>query len=390
MKLLIGAGFGVLFLVVAGIFYLLDTPVENSMELNSVKTTIRKTQETVSPNKEYTPLLEEEDTQREPDRATPQKNDFVVQAIKELNSDQPDSEAKDTLKKISENYSQMARFPSYSQPISSDQLDLMEPNRFQSASRQIGSHYRVQVKLSSYKLIQGDSVAPVIDIYSKGYPIPAVTVSVKIMTNQQQELKEIPVELAEEVPDERKIYHGRFTPTEAEYLNWPNELILSVLVNIDGEKPYPLIEMFEYVNPVATLSPGIKKIQVEGSHLVIPVQVHPKEAGFYHLSGVLYAEDGQPLLHLTGKHEVNTAGGDVEFKAHISALKASGTEGPYYLQVTGLQKLRNTMEEDNKEGSPRMEKILIPKIEFYQYTEEPFEGDPIMLKKAQMLQTLSQ
>lgn len=298
---------------------------------------------------------------------------------------------KASLSAMSGDFDLRAKFPSYSQPLRPNQISVIKPNRFHAVKIRIGDNFKADVKLSSYRLFQGEPIDPVVTILANDVPIPGVVMDVSVQNDKNQELLKIPVSLTENTPNRRQVYSGSIIPSKEQTKDWPEELHISVKVTIEGENTIRLFPSFLYAKPVATLSQSETSPYIEGAHLVIPIQIKTESQGRHVLRGVLFSQEGKPLIHLTGQIDIGEGGteGTISLKAHASALKAQKSQGPYIFKPTRLERLRRFSGDRLKQGSHKLkEPIQIPSFDFSKYQNESYE-DPAMKNKAKFFKKLS-
>lgn len=89
---------------------------------------------------------------------------------------------------------------------------------------------------------------------------------------------------------------------------------------------------FRYSIAAAQVS-GVQQSRPEGPELIVPVELTVFEDGYYFIRGLLTDQaTGRPLIQLQAESRLTTGRGIINLKAHISALQAQQSEGPYLLQ----------------------------------------------------------
>ncbi len=89
---------------------------------------------------------------------------------------------------------------------------------------------------------------------------------------------------------------------------------------------------FRYRVAAAQIS-GVQQSRPEGPELIVPLELNVFEDGYYFVRGLLVdASNGRPLIQLQAESRLATGRGTINLNAHISALQAQQSEGPYLLQ----------------------------------------------------------
>ena len=136
----------------------------------------------------------------------------------------------------------------------------------------------------------------------------------------------------------------------------------------------------EYLNTIAQIE-DVGASEVQGEYLIIPVYVSTEKLGFHRLEANLYdTETNQPLIHLTAEDHLLSSDGQLILKAHISALKVSGSEGPYALKDLMLRRLPAAPEYITEFG--QVEKAYF-EVDGYRFSE--FQDKPYLNEKAQRI-----
>ncbi|EAR11219.1 hypothetical protein [Reinekea blandensis] len=129
---------------------------------------------------------------------------------------------------------------------------------------------------------------------------------------------------------------------------------------------------------------------VEGAWLVIPIDVHIKDPGFYRLEGNLYsANTGEPLLHLMNEQELSSGKGVLPLMAHIRALERMGDPGDYLLDDLVLERMPAPPDFSVHQGLVPEGSIEVQGYPFPSYLDEDYV-DADALARLEFLRSLSQ
>jgi hypothetical protein len=115
------------------------------------------------------------------------------------------------------------------------------------------------------------------------------------------------------------------------------ELLLKVSVDVNEEQLATTIGI-RYDSAAARLT-NISYARVQGEYLDIQLQYSVQASGYFFTSAVLQdAISGQPLLRLQAEGAMTESNNFMTMRAHVQALKAAGSEGPYLLtNITGYR-----------------------------------------------------
>ena len=141
-----------------------------------------------------------------------------------------------------------------------------------------------------------------------------------------QETREAPV---------AKDYLLHFTTDQVQPLSPTGELRVVVNFSLNGQAheigtPSPWWTVWPRVGDVG-------QARVNEEYLEIPADITARKPGYHQLSANLYDErSGKPVVHLSAEHDVRSTQDTLVLKAHIRALKAAGSSGPYQLKDVSL------------------------------------------------------
>jgi hypothetical protein len=115
------------------------------------------------------------------------------------------------------------------------------------------------------------------------------------------------------------------------------ELLLKVSVDINDEELATTIGI-RYDSAAARLT-NISYVRVQGEYLDIQLQYSVQTSGYFFTNAVLQdAISGKPLLRLQAEGAMTESNNFMTMRAHVQALKAAGSEGPYLLtNITGYR-----------------------------------------------------
>ncbi len=117
----------------------------------------------------------------------------------------------------------------------------------------------------------------------------------------------------------------------------------------------------------------VQRARPEGPELIIPLSLDVFEEGYYFISGVLVdANSNRPLIQLQAESRLLTGRASIDFKAHISALQAQQSEGPYLLQNLNAYRGAEVGESLDTPASVVQRPFRVDGFPFSDYEDEAF------------------
>ena len=290
-----------------------------------------------------------------------------------------DDEMKLKLKDISDAYAEQAKYPSYSVPIHADELstkylpdmpvaaelpaDLSDPN---SPS--------LSILPSKFRYLNGEDLSAIAQISGLADEETSYVSARLIMQD-----KTLGVAVVSPVADQSHHYQLNFDAFGIGKIEWKENITIEVEFQLLGNI-YTRNITVEYLNTIAQIE-DVGASEVQDEYLIIPVYVATDKPGFHRLEANLYdTETNQPLIHLTAEDQLLSSNGQLTLKAHISALKVSGSEGPYTLKDLMLRRL--PAEPDYITEFGQIEQAYF-EVDGYLFSE--FQDKPYINEKAQRI-----
>lgn len=163
----------------------------------------------------------------------------------------------------------------------------------------------------------------------------------------------------------RAVFDTKVAPTHL----LTNEMLVTLHV-IVGERSLTTTVAFKVATASAQIT-GTQAVQPQGANLVIPVQVNVFQDGYYFLTAILQDSlSGKPLIQLQAEQRLSQGNGVIQLKAHISALKQQGSEGPYVLRSMTLNRGAEENESFDVPGSTTHPQFSIKGFPFSSYQNE--------------------
>ena len=152
------------------------------------------------------------------------------------------------------------------------------------------------------------------------------------------------------------------------------EMIMKVKVDVGDETLLTTVP-FRYSQASAQLL-GVQYARPEAENLVIALQYSVYQSGYYFVSAILEdAASGRPLLQLQGESRLNQGNAVLILRAHSSALRAMGSEGPYLLRSIKTHRGSETGESYDVPASSLQAQYGIAGYPFDQYDDTPHHDE---------------
>ncbi|MBW4933443.1 hypothetical protein [Marinobacter sp. F4206] len=226
------------------------------------------------------------------------------------------------LTKVADQYTQNARYPSWSIPLSPAQAEGYRGNRFHPVNLPLGSDGHFTVTLERYRFTKGESILVVASIQG-----PQVVGDTLQATLEEPLARKAVASTRLKTSDSPGYYEGSLESDEE-----PGEYRLIVEAQVDG-KPVRHVSTLT-IEPYLGEFEGLGDTYLNDNNLVIPVHFSPEQPGFYALSAQLYA--GQtPIAQLQSEQRLDIGADTIALKAHGTVLANRDIEGE--LEIRNLQ-----------------------------------------------------
>lgn len=249
-----------------------------------------------------------------------------------------DDALKAQLRAISEAYREQVQYPEFSQPIEAEALAAKYlPN----APVALGMPADLRDPASPELSLQAEKVRFFSD------DAPAVLATITGLPPQEESRVSGQLRMGEQIlayaqvaadTEQAHRYRLDFGQVVPQDISWKEEAFMVVDFEFRGQR-YTRSLPVSFVASLARVD-GVGSAQVDEAYLKIPVNVSTDKPGYHRLKGNLYdARSNTPLVHLKAEQNIEASSGVITLKAHIAALQASGSEGPYELRDLSLQRM---------------------------------------------------
>ncbi|WP_155732761.1 hypothetical protein [Pseudoalteromonas luteoviolacea] len=203
-------------------------------------------------------------------------------------------------------YRESLKFAPYSQPLTVNDEDRLNPNKFIPISTPLfGEEQSISLSLNKFRFIKPEPV----EVWVEGEGIEKAQVQVGLVGEKKA------IHRAE-----MQVIGGR-AQIKLEAKQIPlGDISIKAIADVGGEEVI-LVAHAKYMQPSARLR-GVASTRIEQSDLVISLQMDVQEAGIYRVRANLY--DGElPLAHLVGKRKLGEGGEIITLRAHQSVIPKS-------------------------------------------------------------------
>ena len=259
--------------------------------------------------------------------------------VKEINIYE-DEQIKAQFMQVAQAYSEAAKYPHFSQPITNpDQVAVPKPFEFTEVDTPFPvdsqeQPLRLSLATDKSQYFLGDVI--VARLIVRNAPENAdIEVSARLASLTLGDTDvEVKFNLVDGSVNE---YRAKIDPSIAPAEEISAELLLKVSVDINEEALASTIGI-RYDSAAARLT-NISYVRVQGEYLDIQLQYSVLMEGYFFTNAVLQdAVSGRPLLQLQAEGAMTETNNFMTMRAHIQALKAAGSEGPYLLtNITGYR-----------------------------------------------------
>lgn len=266
---------------------------------------------------------------------------------------------------ISSAYASELVYPPYSRPLSAQDTQWLEPNRYVPVQAPVmdGNH-TASLSLNSFRHFYPDPVQLTVQ---SSLPIESVSVELIDVNTHQT--------LAAEQSLGNKILIG---PDES----WPSEIRARANIHFATGSDI-LTADFRYYVPVAEVV-AVAKPAPDRADVNIPVTLSVKRDGIYRVRANLYTVSGKPVAVLSTRQTLSTGEQTITLKAHNSVL--SGAHD-YELRTFQIEKMSGFPGEQAEYGISQKPIWSLGTIEASLLSDEPYTPSTEEQQRMQFLQS---
>ena len=277
---------------------------------------------------------------------------------------------------IASAYAAEINFPPYSQPLTVQAFDRLNPNHFYPQSLPINDDGdKLTGALSKYRYIYPEPI--VINVSGNGLSSASVELfDASGSKKQGKSIDRYPVEVTDNT--------GQLIITGEQSL--PTKLQANINADIQG-KSITMSLAFQYVSPVATLD-SIDQVISQDADMVVPVNMTTQAKGLYRIRANLFDANGQPVAFLSSKQKLGKGQEQAELKAHRSVL--DGRQAPFYLSTFVIELMSPAPGVSKKFGISHVKKHVIKDFAVSSLSDTPYQPSEQEQQRLELLKVMSE
>lgn len=230
------------------------------------------------------------------------------------------------LASIADQYSENAKYPPWSTPLTEAQARGYRGNHFEPVTLPLGNTGQFTVTLEKYRFTKGE---PILIVASIGGP--QVVADTLKATLEQTPARDSVATTTLAMSDDTGYYQGTLDGDEQ-----PAEYRLIVEASIDG-KPVRNVSTLT-IEPHLGDFNGLEDSYLSNNNLVIPVRFSAEQSGYYALSAQLYSGQ-RPIAQLLAEQRLDTGTDIMDLKAHGTVLAGLQVQAPLTLRHLQIRQL---------------------------------------------------
>lgn len=274
-------------------------------------------------------------------------------------------------KVIANNYRETLRYAPYSQPLTRNDTDRLEPNRFVPVTVPTSDMSgTISLALNKYRFIHPDPIQ--LTLSSEQISRAKVVIS---LVDDSKVILEKSLRVADssayiEVSGREEFY---------------GDLQLKVEADVAGD-PITIVAQAKYEQPSAKLI-GLKRAEVNGSDLQITLALDVEEAGIYRVRANLY-DGAQPLAHLVAKAKLSFGQQEITLKAHQTVLPTSSSD--LRLMTFIVERMSSIPGERTRFGESAFSELPLVDIDLSELSRDPYSPNAKERASLEFLQGMAE
>ncbi|WP_350432278.1 hypothetical protein ABIS04_00840 [Shewanella sp. H8] len=280
----------------------------------------------------------------------------------------------DSFQFMAEAYASELELPSYSMPLSVNDMHLLNPNAYIPQPVQLQDGANASIVLPKYRF---------------SFPEPVVinlVVNGLVVTGASAALHSELAGGSDALISEAMLgNNGKWTIKLNAEEDWNGPMEVSVTFSAKGKKQ-TLKTGIEYSHPTAIIT-GVGDIRAAGSDMLIPVKLDVEQAGYYRLRANLYTADKQPIALLTGSDKLTEGSVELDLKAYKGVL--AQYKGPYVLSTFVLERRPAVPGELTQYGHSEEPAYELGDFAVESLSDEPWQPDEQEMQRLEFLQEMA-
>ena len=273
---------------------------------------------------------------------------------------------------VAKAYAGELNFPPYSQPLSSNDFDRLNPNYFNPQSIPVDDDGTVvTAELSKYRYTYPESIVATlsgIDIERAQLQLIDISNGKTLLTKSfEQDDNTWQTQLAGE-------------------RDFPQQLQATVKADINGKRVNIALSL-KYIDSVATLESFDSAVTHEAD-MLIQANLKTREKGLYRVRANLLDENQDPIAHLVSKKKLSKGNTSIDLKAHQSVLQ--GKQQPFYLSTFSIELMSPAPGKPTKYGDSVINQYEIKDFAISGLSDLPYQPTTQEQQRLLLLQNMAQ
>ncbi len=272
---------------------------------------------------------------------------------------------------VAKAYAAELNFPVYSQPLTNNDFDRLQPNHFNPQSIPVDD--------------DGTQVTAALSKYRYTYPEPVLAT----LTGENIDSAELQLV---DLSTGKLLLTSTFEQDEASWYaqlqgkqNLPRQLQATIKAHING-KDITIALALKYIDSVATLE-GFNSAFNQDADMVLQANLTTRKKGLYRVRANLFDANNQPIAHLVSKEKLNKGNTHINLKAHQSVLQ--GKQSPFYLSTFSVELMSPAPGKPKKYGDSAIKKYEIKGFEVSSLSDIPYQPSEQEQQRLRLLQNMA-
>jgi len=273
---------------------------------------------------------------------------------------------------VAKAYAAALNFPAYSQPLTDNDFDRLQPNHFNPQSIPVDDN--------------GSQITAALSKYRYTYPEQVLAnLTGENIDNAELQLVDLNsgnLLLTSRFEHDEGIWYAQLDGKR----NFPTQLQATVKADING-KSITIALALKYIDSIATLE-GFNSVFSEEADMVLQANVTTKMKGLYRIRANLFDANDQPIAHLVNKAKLDKGSSLLNLKAHQSVLQ--GKQAPFYLSTFSIELMSPAPGQPTKYGNSAINKYEIKDFSISSLSSIPYQASEQEQQRLQLLQNMAE
>ena len=273
---------------------------------------------------------------------------------------------------VAKAYAAELNFPAYSQPLTINDFDRLQPNHFNPQSIPVDD--------------EGTQVTAALSKYRYSYPEQVfATLTGEYIDNAELQLIDLTTKkvlLTSRFEQNENSWYAQFDGKQ----NFPRQLQATIKAHVNG-KDVSIALALKYTDSVATLE-GFNSAFNQDADMVLAANLTTRKKGLYRVRANLFDANNQPIAHLVSKEKLNKGNSHINLKAHQSVLQ--GKQAPFYLSTFSIELMSPAPGKPKKYGNSAIKKYEIKGFEVSSLTDIPYQASEQEQQRLRLLQNMAE